>query len=589
MFVFPANDESYRKRKKSFKACEQCKKGRRRCQSFPRIRHGQCTRCAKDNIQCTLMTLPLSELPNTPSSLTSQQEENLVRLQSTERPTTQIMTSISAVIHASDKEIEPPLEAIPLDQEGDTATRKFISNLDPASDLVMVGDPDKDKVGIWVHKNAEHSLLHTSKKPVMEFPALNAQLLTYLNTQHAFDLPDQSDRAGLLKIYFTYINSILPIVDEQIFFTQYNNGGHSTLLLLAIMLAACRHRKAEKFLHETDPRTFAAATHRKLNALLYAEMEQDPLTLVRIHALMSFHSEGPNGLDQGAKNLGLAFHYAHTLGIHLKYAKTGSTQTGYSEPRQKLWTSLWCLDRMSTCVNGRPHNSDPTDVSIQLIDKTVEGCEELAMITDACQSLDQAIELYRPKATRDALPEKKEFRKSDFLPRLLNLVAIILSYRTVQGRTASPQVPESAAETLLVTSLELLSIVEKASMIAPLPVIPYSVSLTLGIFLSQFPKLEACAGWERACAILDRFGQYWWIAEAMSSLGRRVFQRLNGEFASLENEPARPNAEIPNGPTSSVLEQASLFGGLDRDAADFWFQNMTGFEEFQAMMDAEFL
>ncbi|KAK9323124.1 hypothetical protein V1517DRAFT_321166 [Lipomyces orientalis] len=637
MFVFPANDDGYRKRKKSFKACEQCKKGRRRCQMSSKV-SGQCAKCYRDNLRCSLMTEPVSTSPDgastasnstsmpsltppnipasapspaitphsiasamsampittgtTSSSSLSTQAISSLQSQPQQSPpalpqlppvsmATSTRTSISAVMNPSDAEIKPPAEAVPADPESTSAPpRRFISNLDPTSDLVMSGDPDNDRIGIFV---SERGLQNSTRRHIIVPPALNSQLLTYLNTLRAFEFPGETERAGLLDIYFKYINSALPIVDRQLFMNQYANGEHSTTLLHAIVLAACRHFEAGAFLQGLKPRAFAATTHRKVQALLYAELEQDPLTLVRIYALLSMHSEGPEGLDQGAKDLAMAFHYAHTLGLHLRREVAGSSSSDISLV-PKLWLSLWCLDRMSTCVNGRPMNSHPRDVGLAAVDKSVEGCAVLARLTDACREIDWMIDLYRPNGPQ-IFPDivLSSFRQDDPLPRLVHCVSVILSYKRVHSLTGTS--PETVIQALLSAALEILSILETTRDITPLPVIPYSASLTLTVFLRLYPAHEARTGWRRSCQLLDTLGRYWWIADAMSSMGRTVFRKLEDDYKAISDQLDLENriSDIFSGDgqtSSSVLDQASLFGELDKDVVDYWFPNMGLFEQF---------
>ncbi|KAK9234630.1 hypothetical protein V1525DRAFT_459239 [Lipomyces kononenkoae] len=637
MFVFPANDDGYRKRKKSFKACEQCKKGRRRCQVSTKVSNGQCAKCYRDKLPCSLITepsvtspdavstasnsnsLPSLTPPNIPASapspgiilhpvstsgpdisltpalssgpLLSTQSGSSLQPQPQQAPpdlpqlppvsaATSTRTSISAVMNPSDSEIRPPAEAIPAETEtASVPPRRFISNLDPTSDLVMSGDPDNDRIGIFV---SERGLQNNTRRHIFVPPALNSQLLTYLNTLRAFEFPGETERAGLLDIYFKYINSALPIVDRDSFMKQYAKGEHSTTLLHAIVLAACRHFEAGAFLQGVKPRTFAATTHRKIQALLYTELEQDALTLVRIYALLSMHSEGPDGLDQGAKDLAMAFHYAHTLGLHLQRETVSSSAD--SAPLQRLWLSLWCLDRMSTCVNGRPMNSHPRDVGLAPVDKSTEEYSIVARLTDACREIDWLIDLYRPKGPY-SFPDisLNSFLHDDPLPRLVHCVSVILSYKRVYSLT-NPS-PESVMPTLLSAALDILSILENTRDITPLPVIPYSASLTLTVFLRVYPAHEARTGWRRSCQLLDSLGKYWWIADAMSSMGRTVFRKLEDDYKALSDQLELENriSDIFSGDvqgSSSVLDQASLFGELDKDVVDYWFPNMGLFEQF---------
>ncbi|KAK9458189.1 hypothetical protein V1511DRAFT_491979 [Dipodascopsis uninucleata] len=721
MFVFPANDDGYRKRKKSFKACEQCKKGRRRCQSSSKIKNGQCVKCARDNRHCSLMvetdenqesskigestgakeaestagkvpvgstsvysSVPyvstidagpvvssvgnsdsISRLMGPPSTALGatqtqdvvskplqsttgrQQRSNIPRVSlinglddakrasaqavdlgiqvpTSKDPTrastsnigtvctsatfashvtstsstasitstqaarlTPTITSISAVVNPSDAEILPPAEAVPADPDAPrTTARRFISNLDPKSDLVMAGDPDKDKTGIWVMETVDIED-HSSRRPIVVPPVMNNHLLVYLNSVHAFEVPAEPDRNGLLNIYFKYINAVLPIVDPSEFWKLYNQNEHSTLLLHSIMLAACRHSQAISFLQSKEPRNFAAVVHRKISALLYSEIESDPLILTRVYALLSLHSEGSQGIHQSAKDLVTAFNYAHMLGIHLRGHDTNIKNTDLiPTPRQKLWYSLWCLDRMVSCVAGRPLISHPRDVG-QWLETTSKETTVLSKTIDSCKDLDSTIDLYRPHAilSETVLPEAI-LRTINFdsgvemaIPRLVRYVAELLSYKRIKDLSGA-KTPQSTLEAMRRTAFNILTVVEQTPDMAPFPIIPYSVSLTLTAFLHLYPSADARNGWQRGLLLLDSLGKYWWVAEAMNSMGRSVFRKLEEDYNALEGQLdiEAQLTEIFSAPSSSVLDQASLFGELDKDVVDYWFPNIAGLD-----------
>ncbi|KAK9463075.1 uncharacterized protein V1516DRAFT_634887 [Lipomyces oligophaga] len=675
MFVFPANDDGYRKRKKSFKACDQCKKGRRRCQPSS-LSNGQCTKCARDNLRCSLVSdmsaliprkdqlqqqqepgislashpPPLSRIsppgrhsppnhfastkPISPIVVTSMPETpGILRTGLTPSlslpsplPHTQSMaipfgsnsmtppsiavsassslapkmaprrvnhspptiTSISALVNPSDSEIRPPVEATPMEPETtDTPPRRFISNLDPTSELVMAGEVDDDKIGVWLASdNASDKLDDSQRRTIHVPPPVNSQMLVYLNTLHAFEMPSEQDREGLVDLYFSSINRNLPVIEEKVFRRQLARGEHSTILLHAIMLSASRHAQASKFLHGREPRDFAALTYSKVKGLLYAEMEQDSLTLIRIYALLSLHSEGPRGLSDSSRDLSMAFHHAHFSAIHLRRDHIEPSTPDKFSPIQQLWLSLWCLDHMSSCITGHPLHSHPRDVGFPVDDNgPAFGLKDdpLKRMVESCFYLDTTIDLYRPRPPETIVDIKApRFRQNELLPRLVHSVAIILFYKRLHNLTE--QLPDSTMQTLLSAAHDILSIMENSHEIAPLPILPYSITLTLTVFLRLYPSPAARAGWHRSCEMLDQLGKYWWIAEAMSSMGTRIFRKLEEDYNTISGEWALEDYISDRASTSGqimsgVLDQATIFGELDKDVVDYWFPNMNLLEQ----------
>ncbi|KAK7202794.1 hypothetical protein BZA70DRAFT_93694 [Myxozyma melibiosi] len=660
MFVFPANNDGYRQRKKSFKACEQCKRQRRRCQPSNKPTSG-CAKCMRNNIRCSLIVdLPptfgakkspaavlgdgsspaesnsskenaeksgssrspisgsispglqaaLEMRPKSPGRLelesvmsinsaiarTRNEMHSLPRPAPIARSHPGAITSIGAVVNPIDHEIIPPAEAVVAESDSTVTTpRRFISNLDPTSELVQGGSVDNDKIGVWLaSENATAGPGNDQRRQVHVPPPMNQQLVLYLNTLRAFEVLPEPERDGLVDVYFRQINSILPLVDEKIFRRQLMKQEHSLVLLQCILLAACRHPEAGQFLRETEPRDFAAATHAKIKALLFASLEQDPITLVRVYALASLHSEGPRGLTDAAKDISLAFHYAHYSGIHLRRDHLETAAPNTMSALQKLWLSLWCLDHMSACVTGHPLNSHPRDVGLPMDDSTwaATRAEPLARITEACYMLDTTIDLYRPRPSEKVLDLKQPvFEKEEIMPRLVHSTAIMLFYKRLHSLTE--QLPESTMQTLLTAAEDILEIAEERRIdLPPLPIVPYSVAMTLTVFLRLYPAPAARTGWRRSCELLDNMGRYWWIAEAMSSMGKRVFKKLEEDYNritgdwTLEDYISSDRAPAANGQTmGGVLDQAWIFQELDKDVVDYWFPNMSELDQLYAEVD----
>lgn len=177
-------------------------------------------------------------------------------------------------------------------------------------------------------------------------------MLAYLNSDSvkAFDLPSRTTQDALVKLYFASVAPLLPVVNEAEFMEVYDKHEAPILLVHAILIIASKHSDAAKYLNDQPVREFAESVHKKIKALLFAEIERDRLTLIRTLALLSLHAEGPEGLEGSSGYLSASIHEAHTMGIHLK-RKTLDINI------QNLWWSLWCLDRLQTCKVPERHLS----------------------------------------------------------------------------------------------------------------------------------------------------------------------------------------------------------------------------------------
>lgn len=69
----------------------------------------------------------------------------------------------------------------------------------------------------------------------------------------------------------------------------------------------------------------------------------------------------------------------------------------------------------------------------------------------------------------------------------------------------------------------------------PLPVVPYAVSLSMGVSYQQFRSSKLITHFDRAkssletcCALLEELGVYWYSGEAMARLGRTALHQIDG-------------------------------------------------------------
>ncbi|KAK9452098.1 uncharacterized protein V1518DRAFT_50488 [Limtongia smithiae] len=556
MFVFPANDEGYRKRKRAHKACEQCKRRRKRCEP-PLKNQERCLPCMKEDIACSL-TPPVQGAPSQPPSGTSVEPDDVslsapvppLRKRTTKQPARHVSTSsvsstssspptnasaaaaaaaavakfavstaatlldhaTPAAHETSSEELATVLAEPPVEMTTDAAIAAVIAPAPlPAPDAAApFRSAHKDaNGGVWV-KCAPRSL--------------NKFLLAYLESLRAFEHPSRFDRKGLMNVYFKYIQPLLPLFDEDTFREAEARDECPTLLLHAVLLVACRHPSAKAFLN-SSPRHFASMTATKLRALIFADIEKDKMTLIRVLALLSLHSEGADGLDKSCADLELAFHYAHFLGIH--HERHNAPEQA---PIRRLWWCLWCLDRMSACVCARPVISRLDDVGARKPDIEEEGW--LGRLVEVCSRLDSVIAMYRPMGSTlpSAVDVEITYGSEENTPfakllHMLQHVACILAHKR------APESPEVNAAVLLHATAQILKIVRTTPNLHPLPAVPYAVSLTLTVYLRLFPSPEAKLGWQESCQVLSELAKTWWVAEAMVKIARSVFKKLEEDFA----------------------------------------------------------
>lgn len=362
---------------------------------------------------------------------------------------------------------------------------------------------NSESMGVWVRGVSSH-------------PNLNPIVHEYLLSIDAFSMPLRENRDGLINLYLKSIHKLLPLLDMIQFVKLHSIGQAPTLLLHAVLLVAARHPQANQFLAAQAVRDFCVKTAEKIKALLFAEVEQDRLTLVRVYALLSLHSEGPDGLENSCADLQKAVHYSVSLGIHHE-----SPFVDRNELR-KLWWSVWCLDRINACVNARPLIINLEDVSAPLFEESEDS--NLHKLVQCCLKLEHVIYLYRPNSSTRYNPlmiSNSVYAVSDEISAvfsLLNYTAIILAHKR---SIIAPKKEQDQSKILLSSAHSIHKIIEAYKQtLPPLPLIPYCVSLTLTVFLRTLPQGED--GWRSSCQLLEELKDKWWVADAMCGVGTKV-------------------------------------------------------------------
>lgn len=450
--------------------------------------------------------------------------------------------------------------------------------------------PQSESIGIWV-------------KCALDGQKINTALQYYLNSIEAYLMPLRNNRDGLIEIYCNTVHPLLPILDKDQFLKLHSIGQAPTLLLHAVLLVAARYPEAKPYLGSQSVRDFCAITAEKVRALLYSDVEQDRMTLLRVYALLSLHAEGPDGLENSCSDLQKAIHYAVSLGLHHNRDKPTDFENNPEAHEQlqlhnefrNIWWSLWCLDRISACVNARPLITNLEDVSVKYT--TPEQHPVLASLIDSCKTLERVIYLYRPNPVLQRGSAASVFASifgsnihngmfepdiSTPITAVLSLIkytAIILAHkrRTDESRiedrsppghifkSSKPSSPlektrrqevsiepgnsDTANKVLLEATRHILYIVESCQdILPPLPLIPYCVSLTLTIFLRTYPQVDTSDAysspsvtnfkvytWKDSADLLKRLSDRWWVAAAMGKMGLTVFKKLEEENPKQHN------------------------------------------------------
>lgn len=452
-------------------------------------------------------------------------------------------------------------------------------------------NPLRDRIGLWINSPAAQKAKphrvtgqteESSNAPEAKDEQATASLLQQrfsAGMQACQRLPS-STREPLVAIYFNSVNHIIPIIDQGCLQTQAS-GSASPILEKAMCLTAAKTSAATSYLTLTpygpllSSRQFCSGIYKELVVAMDAELEPDRLTRIRVLALMSLHCEGYEGAEAASLHLCQAIHQAQTVGLHLGRPNQSST-----DPLTKLFWCLWTLDKMHASIGGRPVLLADRDIGVVKpnVAQSPRGAFEVWLAIS--ELLATVISFYRPAADptsgwEEGFPAFEQIVGEDTqedldfatlgmisiiiqdlnsqLPGFLELYyhsVAILSCRykptdNVDGRLSSVRQGLSAVRIHSIVASEC------ADSLPPLPIVPYSITLSMGVSYRQLRSSKLITHLDRAkaslqacCSLLENISPYWYSAEAMARLGQKALYQVQGQ-------PTQPRTETRVG---GVLE-----------------------------------
>ncbi|KAL4998102.1 hypothetical protein BDV10DRAFT_76269 [Aspergillus recurvatus] len=466
---------------------------------------------------------------------------------------------------------------------------RFVGDLNPEAAIrEKVDAPNgalhRDRVGLWISNhgvNSNGSSNATSVGTTVPETQPVASLLyrRYSSALKACDRLPRSTTEPLAAIYFSRVNHILPLVDHELFAAESSKGTASVLLERAICLVAAKDKTAGPHLRLTaggaliTARKFCSEVYGGLVCAMEAVLERDRPTRIRILALMSLHSEGYEGAEAASMHLCQAIHQAQTAGLHLERPDRS--------PDDSLATLFWCLwslDKMHASIGGRPVLLADRDIGIKRHDGAVHHSKSAF---DAWLALSEllstVISFYRPTADDttgweteypsfeeiigNPIQEQMDFATLSVLELYYHAISI-LSCRYRSSQRFSGSRPSHTRQGLAAVRINSLVGSECAQGMPPLPVIPYAVSLSMGVSYQELRSSKlithfnrARASLETCCSILEELVS-WCSAEAMARLGRKALRQIDG--LSFENNmllvAVNSGGKSPNRNTASAAD-----------------------------------
>nr|POF11509.1 cutinase transcription factor 1 alpha [Quercus suber] len=428
-------------------------------------------------------------------------------------------------------------------------SKKFFSDMNPESALLSrrasrggaVPIRNED-LGVWVDRREWSALIKQKNdaEAAMEHTALKDRK------------PHAAVLEPLIDMYFAKIHPLLPIVEEPEFRDRHAAGRVPEALVHVMCLVVAKDAEAEPLLKFTDsktpllPREFCKALYKSVMSALHASTRYDKITQIRILALASLHSEGPDGCEEASMCLSQAMHHAQTLGLQL-----GQHQGQRDLAIKRLFWSLWMLDRANSAMHGRPIIMSDMDIANEPFKPGESGYPAFDVYYRISDILNKVISFYRPHNPIDTTGWEEQFPGLEEifdeynawdLPEsiiatlhMFYLTVAILSHRC-RGIKQIPRGTHSSIRQRLCAS-EIIRFMEDSRQRAtlhPLPCIPYAVSLSLSVQYQHLrqsqithQQQDAHTNFGAATEILTAICPIWSSADSMATLARRVLDEID--------------------------------------------------------------
>lgn len=122
---------------------------------------------------------------------------------------------------------------------------------------------------------------------------------------------------------------------------------------------------------------------------------------------------------------------------------------------------------------------------------------------------------------------------------------------------------------------------ECAGNLPPLPIVPYAITLSMGVFYRQLRSSKLVTHFDRAkasleacCALLEDLSPQWYSAEAMARLGQKALHQI--DYENQRNPASEPSVSQPTASMAAIgsvateypnANQGPTHGGNEVDSA----------------------
>lgn len=418
------------KRKQSQRACESCRKRKKRC---PHNESGSTETAGQEDSNANSSLLQICSPGIVPNTTPSDNQSSPSWNGPHHNPAGWVAGPQTVGEHAlsmpqaspSTRESHSTREE-PERRGSELLNSRFIGDLNPegvflaaTSPETTQGDTSSDGIGVWLAKALTKKSFQTSSGTALppsslfhgSTSVLTKALVPALKEESLSILPPRPSVTALSNLYFAKMHPIIPLIDENRFQNLHPTDPRRVLIQQGICLAASRLFISKQYL--VLPGSDTPLSYREFGSRLLAAMRigiemglvVDKIVLIQALALMSHFVDGPDVGDLAAQLLGRAMQHVFSLGLHIE----GHHQRDADQNGITLFCSVWALDRMNAAFHGRPVTMHERDVArdLQSCFRSQQPC--FYLLLEVTLLLDRVISLYRPIHTSGSIPVEIEF------------------------------------------------------------------------------------------------------------------------------------------------------------------------------------
>lgn len=431
MFVFPAFDENYKGRKRTFKCCRKCRSKRMKCTiSSIDFEIVGCDNCQKLGLKCDLIKNEESSSnkkkttrPSAPKSTTPVTEP----LDSGQLPSVlqnDVNFPFGNDFLSQYQPIMNPLITSPCSKGNKEESMEDITGeylYKKYNFVISLSTPKYLINKIPINGNSTNDIVQTRKLKLRpdQNHIKNSSFYHFLQNINAFQLNSPgfveitpTDLIKLIQIYFFKINSILPVIEEEEFWKSYQQNTISSIIVYSIVLIISNDDLAKPILmkslrncdltkFETHLQKYQEDLEFKIRQLLLVLPELgdiDKLNRLITHVLILLQFGFNNyASEQSSQDLTDAINNAMSLLIHFQSLHDKLISEGLVDKLRYLgelfWT-LFILDRFNAMINFKAMFIKREDFNVQLPIEN-EYLMKLVKVTFSLE--DMLVSVYQPK------------------------------------------------------------------------------------------------------------------------------------------------------------------------------------------------